>query len=136
MFSRGWMAAACAVALFATESGAFAPAGIPGLALRHGFSRNGIVGREVSDVSVSMCEPASGGEGSANKSRAEEIEEVLGELEQFRERIVDNFKGMGQKVKAKPKEIKKQLATHPDVNYIDKAKEQLLAELEELKKMK
>ncbi|KAJ1484286.1 hypothetical protein T484DRAFT_1948158 [Baffinella frigidus] len=133
MLARVWVVAACAAAVFVAESAAFAPAVAPGLmSLRHGSARCGIAERRgVSRVvSVSM----SGDEGG--KSRALEIEEVLVELEGFKERIIANTKDMGGKVKEKPKEIKKQLASHPDILYIENAKAQLLAELEELKQEK
>ena len=64
-----------------------------------------------------------------NADRKAEIEEVLQELDEFRDKIVDQSKSLAKKVKAKPKDLKKALEEHPDIIKIDQAKEQLLAEL-------
>jgi hypothetical protein len=64
--------------------------------------------------------------------RKAEIEEVLKELEEFREKIVEQSKSLAKKVKAKPKDLKKALEEHPDIITIDQATEQLKAELETL----
>jgi hypothetical protein len=64
--------------------------------------------------------------------RKAEIEEVLKELEDFREKIVDQSKMLAKKVKAKPKDLKKALEEHPDIIKIDQAKEQLEAELKQM----
>ena len=54
------------------------------------------------------------------------------ELEEFREKIVEQSKSLAKKVKAKPKDLKKALEEHPDIITIDQATEQLKAELETL----
>mmetsp|Transcript_30866 Transcript_30866/g.86936 ORF Transcript_30866/g.86936 Transcript_30866/m.86936 type:complete len:112 (+) Transcript_30866:82-417(+) len=64
--------------------------------------------------------------------RAAEIKEVLKELDEFRGKIVDQSTGLAKKVKAKPKDLRKALAEHPDIIKIDEAKEQLEAELKAL----
>ena len=69
---------------------------------------------------------------SADGDRKAEIEEVLKELEDFREKIVDQSKMLAKKVKAKPKDLKKALEEHPDIIKIDQAKEQLEAELKQM----
>lgn len=68
----------------------------------------------------------------SDSDRKAEIMEVLKELEDFREKIVDQSTMLAKKVKAKPKDLKKALEEHPDIIKIDQAKEQLEAELKQM----
>mmetsp|Transcript_47921 Transcript_47921/g.95901 ORF Transcript_47921/g.95901 Transcript_47921/m.95901 type:complete len:80 (-) Transcript_47921:50-289(-) len=73
-------------------------------------------------------------EAEGSGDRAAEIKEVLGELEAFKERIVNNSKDLAKKVKAKPKDLKAALEGHPDLLQIETYKEQLEEELKTLEK--
>jgi hypothetical protein len=95
----------------------FAPAGSVGLRLRSPAAGAACARRQ-----PSLCL-------QMNADRKAEIEEVLQELDEFRDKIVDQSKSLAKKVKAKPKDLKKALEEHPDIIKIDQAKEQLLAEL-------
>lgn len=69
---------------------------------------------------------------SASGDRVAEIKEVMQELLEFRQRIVDDATSLAKKVKAKPRDLRKTLESHPDLLKIDSAVEQLEAELSEL----
>lgn len=98
----------------------------PGVAI--GVSRSRVALRPVSCsasvTSLSMC--------SASGDRVAEIKEVMQELLEFRQRIVDDATSLAKKVKAKPRDLRKTLESHPDLLKIDSAVEQLEAELSEL----
>jgi hypothetical protein len=111
---------AIAAAGIATAMG-FAPLGMSSAGLR--LRGPGVEGACARRQQVSM---------QMTSERAAEIKEVLKELEDFRSKIVDQSTGLAKKVKAKPKDLKKALDTHPDIIKIDQAKEQLEAELKTL----
>ncbi|MBE9115642.1 acetyltransferase [Lusitaniella coriacea LEGE 07157] len=62
----------------------------------------------------------------------EEIESVIAELEQYRERIVESVMQMAQKVKFSKKKALKDLENHPEIAQIDAALAQLRSEKEAL----
>lgn len=64
------------------------------------------------------------------KASAAEIEEVLTELEQYRERIVNDALTQAQKVKIPKKVVMEHLKTNPEIVKIDAVLEQLRAQQE------
>lgn len=87
---------------------------------------------------------AAGGAGTGGKAaadeaalderalRAAEIHEVIQGLVDFRARIVDDATVLAKKVKAPRKQLEEALASHPDIQVIDKHIVELNAELKEL----
>ncbi|NES83404.1 MAG: acetyltransferase [Moorea sp. SIO2B7] len=66
------------------------------------------------------------------KASPEEIENVIGELEQYRQRIVDDSLEMAKKAKIPKKEAMKHLEGHPEIAKIDAALAQLRSPQEDL----
>ena len=66
----------------------------------------------------------------ANKpvSKAE-IEAVTAELEQYRQRLVDDIVNMGKKIKLSKKAVDKNITEHPEIAQIDQILEQLRAQV-------
>lgn len=64
--------------------------------------------------------------------RVAEVKEVMAELMEFRQRIVNDATELAKKVKAKPRDLRKTLESHPDLLKIDEAVQQLEQELQEL----
>jgi hypothetical protein len=54
-----------------------------------------------------------------------EIEEMILELEQYRERIINDILQMGKKIKLSKKAVAKNITEHPEIAGIDKILEQL-----------
>ncbi len=54
-----------------------------------------------------------------------EIEQVIAELEQYRERLVKDVLGLAQKVKLPQKTAMNHLANHPEIARIDESLKQL-----------
>jgi predicted peroxiredoxin len=54
-----------------------------------------------------------------------EIEEMILELEQYRERIINDILQMGKKIKLSKKAVAKNITEHPEIADIDKILEQL-----------
>ena len=54
-----------------------------------------------------------------------EIEEMILELEQYRERIINDILQMGKKIKLSKKAVDKNITEHPEIADIDKILEQL-----------
>ncbi|MCU0534793.1 MAG: acetyltransferase [Hydrococcus sp. Prado102] len=63
---------------------------------------------------------------------AAEIEEVIVELEQYRQRIVNDLLTTAQKAKFSKKTAMEHLAQHPDIARIDVALEKLRAQRSEV----
>jgi hypothetical protein len=59
---------------------------------------------------------------------AAEIAEVIAELEQYRERIVNELLQTAQKIKFSKKAAMEHIAQHPEIARIDTALEQLRAQ--------
>jgi len=51
----------------------------------------------------------------------EDIQEVIAELEQYRQRLIDDTWEMAKKVKMPKQAVMKQLENHPEIAYIDGA---------------
>jgi hypothetical protein len=51
----------------------------------------------------------------------EDIQEVIAELEQYRQRLIDDTWEMAKKVKMPKQKVMKQLEDHPEIAYIDGA---------------
>ncbi|MEG4393882.1 acetyltransferase [Microcoleus sp. F10-C6] len=65
----------------------------------------------------------------AQTSTPEEVQEVIAELEKYRQRLIDDTLEMAKKVKMPKQAVMKQLENHPEIVYIDGA----LANLREAK---
>ncbi len=61
----------------------------------------------------------------------EEIKAVTAELEQYRERLVNDILNMGKKVKMSRKNVDKHISQHPEINKIDSVLEQLRSQIGE-----
>ncbi|MEG4862990.1 MULTISPECIES: acetyltransferase [unclassified Microcoleus] len=57
----------------------------------------------------------------AETSTPEDIQEVIAELEQYRQRLIDDTLEMAKKVKMPKQAVMKQLENHPEIVYIDGA---------------
>ena len=66
-----------------------------------------------------------------NPASQEEIKAVIGELEQYRERLINDIVKMGKKVKMSKKNVDKHISQHPEINKIDSILEQLHAQIGE-----
>ncbi|MDJ1168384.1 acetyltransferase [Roseofilum sp. BLCC_M154] len=62
---------------------------------------------------------------NSTQASAQEIEEVIRELEQYRERLVNDVLGVSRKVKLSQKQALEKLANHPEIIKIDHALQQL-----------
>ena len=66
----------------------------------------------------------------ANKTVSKaEIEAVTAELEQYRQRLVDDIVNMGKKIKLSKKAVDKNITEHPEIAQIDQILEQLRAQV-------
>ena len=66
----------------------------------------------------------------ANKPASKaEIEAVTVELEQYRQRLVDDIVNMGKKIKLSKKAVDKNITEHPEIANIDKMLETLRAQV-------
>ena len=69
----------------------------------------------------------------ANKPASkEEIQAVTAELEQYRQRIVDDIVNMGKKIKLSKKAVERHISEHAEINQIDIALEKLRSQIEAL----
>ena len=59
-----------------------------------------------------------------------EIEAVTLELEQYRQRLVDDIINMGKKIKLSKKAVDRNISEHPEINQIDLVLEQLRSQLQ------
>ncbi|BAQ64637.1 acetyltransferase [Geminocystis sp. NIES-3709] len=59
----------------------------------------------------------------------EEIGEVITELEQYRERLVNDILQLGKKIKLSQKAVDKNITEHPEIAHIDKMLEQLRSQI-------
>lgn len=59
-----------------------------------------------------------------------EIEAVKLELEQYRQRLVDDIVNMGKKIKLSKKAVDRNINEHPEINKIDLILEQLSSQLQ------
>ena len=67
----------------------------------------------------------------ANKPASkEEIKAVTAELEQYRQRLVDDIINMGKKIKLSKKAVDRNITEHPEINQIDLVLEQLRSQLQ------
>jgi len=57
----------------------------------------------------------------AETSTPEDVQEVIAELEQYRQRLIDDTLEMAKKVKMPKQAVMKQLENHPEIVYIDGA---------------
>lgn len=57
----------------------------------------------------------------AQTSTPEEVQEVIAELEQYRQRLIDDTLEMAKKVKMPKQKVMQQLENHPEIVYIDGA---------------
>jgi hypothetical protein len=64
-------------------------------------------------------------ESNSTQASAQEIEEVIRELEQYRERLVHDVLGVSRKVKLSQKQALEKLANHPEIIKIDHALQEL-----------
>ncbi|MEG4943960.1 acetyltransferase [Microcoleus sp. F4-D5] len=64
----------------------------------------------------------------AQTSTPEEVQEVIAELEKYRQRLIDDTLEMAKKVKMPKQAVMKQLENHPDIVYIDGALANLRAQ--------
>ncbi|PSB45828.1 hypothetical protein C7B67_20995 [filamentous cyanobacterium Phorm 6] len=51
----------------------------------------------------------------------EDVQEVIAELEQYRQRLIDDTLEMAKKVKMPKQKVMQQLENHPEIVYIDGA---------------
>jgi hypothetical protein len=58
-----------------------------------------------------------------------EIEEMILELEQYRQRIINDILQMGKKIKLSKKVVDKNITAHPEIDRIDAIIEQLRSQL-------
>ena len=61
----------------------------------------------------------------ATPASTEEVQELIIELEQYRERLVNELSQTAQKIKLSKKKAEKNLAQHPEIAQIDAALVQL-----------
>jgi len=66
-------------------------------------------------------------ESNSTQATPQEIEEVIRELEQYRERLVNDVLGVSRKVKLSQKKALEKLANHPEIIKIDHALQELRA---------
>lgn len=64
-------------------------------------------------------------ESNSTPASAQEIEELIRELEQYRERLVNDVLGVSRKVKLSQKQALEKLANHPEIIKIDHALQEL-----------
>ncbi|MFS8119600.1 MAG: acetyltransferase [Microcoleus sp.] len=57
----------------------------------------------------------------AQTATPEDVQEVIAELEQYRQRLIDDTLEMAKKVKMPKQAVMKQLENHPEIVYIDGA---------------
>lgn len=110
------LSAACCIA----SAVGFAPTGASSLSLRGPVGAQAACARRQPRIALKMSD------------RKADIEEVMKELTEFREKIVDQSKSLAKKVKAKPKDLAKALEEHPDIIQIDAAMAELEKELKTL----
>ncbi len=60
----------------------------------------------------------------------EEIQAVTAELEQYRQRLVDDIVNMGKKIKLSKKAVERHISEHAEISKIDKVLEQLRSQAE------
>lgn len=58
-----------------------------------------------------------------------EIEAVIVELEQYRQRLVNDIINMGKKIKLSQKKVEQNINEHPEINKIDQILQQLRAKI-------
>ncbi len=58
-----------------------------------------------------------------------EIEAVIVELEQYRQRLVNDIINMGKKIKLSQKKVEQNINEHPEINKIDQILQQLRAQI-------
>ncbi|MBP0014541.1 MAG: acetyltransferase [Roseofilum sp. SBFL] len=64
-------------------------------------------------------------ESNSTQASPQEIEEVIRELEQYRERLVNDFLGASRKAKFSKKQALDDLANHQEILKIDEALQEL-----------
>ncbi|MBL1210057.1 acetyltransferase [Geminocystis sp. GBBB08] len=67
-----------------------------------------------------------------NPASTAEISEIIIELEQYRERLVNDILQLGKKIKLSQKAVDKNITQHPEIAKIDLILEQLRSQLSEL----
>ena len=60
----------------------------------------------------------------------EEIQAVTAELEQYRQRLVDDIVNMGKKIKLSKNAVERHISEHAEISKIDKVLEQLRSQAE------
>ncbi|HIK37503.1 MAG TPA: acetyltransferase [Geminocystis sp. M7585_C2015_104] len=58
-----------------------------------------------------------------------EIEAVIVELEQYRQRLINDIINMGKKIKLSHKKVEQNINEHPEINKIDQILKQLRAQI-------